>query len=88
MDPMSLSLGIIAIVQDTYLVGKFVYTTIQSAIQNEAERKEISENFQHEMLLLRAFVCWFVGSGGILINDETIDKEINRVPTPRRCPYR
>lgn len=73
MDPFSLTLGIISVFKDAYLVSRFVYTTLNSGLKHAEERVEIIKDFRHELLLLRSFGRWFVDSKGMVTNDSSLN---------------
>lgn len=62
VDPIStfsLAVSIIDAFKETYLLGKYVYRTVHSAMNHKAERQEIENDFHFELLKLQTFGRWF-----------------------------
>lgn len=74
MDPLSLSVGIIAIVKDTYKVANFIYATIKSASNVHDERDEIISGMRFELLFLRSFTSYFERAHGAVTHTRDLDE--------------
>ncbi|MCJ1471517.1 hypothetical protein MMC13_000157 [Lambiella insularis] len=75
-DPFSITLGVIQICQEVYTVGKYIYETVISAKDCDAERKEIVAKINHELIILAAFERWVSKANGALVDDELINEGI------------
>ena len=85
MDPASaigLAAAVIDIFKDTFLVGKWVYKTINSGLNHEIESKEVADDFHYELLLLQSFGRWFQKRKGTFTHEADLDK------VRRRTSYR
>ena len=74
MDPFSLSVGIITIFQETYLLVRFVYKTVNSAKEADEQREEISSSMRWELLMLESFGRWFTRASGVMTDDSVLDE--------------
>lgn len=75
-DPISsfhLAISIIDAFKETYLVGKYIYVTIQSAIHEKQEREEVEHAFRVELLRLQTFGRWFCKHRGVIAHDSELD---------------
>lgn len=71
---LSLAVSIIDAFKETYLLGKYVYRTVHSAMNHKAERQEIENDFHFELLKLQTFGRWFQKAHGIITNDAELDQ--------------
>lgn len=81
-DPISvagLALAVVATLKDVYLVGRFIYRTIDSANHRDGERAELKEEFEYEILFLEDFGKLYFSKGGFI--DEGALGEVRRPPT-------
>lgn len=77
MDPVTaigLTAAILDIFKDTYLVGKWIHATVRSAINHDAEKTEVAEEFYFELLKLQSFGRWFEKSRETIMNDSELDR--------------
>ncbi|KAI9663737.1 MAG: hypothetical protein M1821_007227 [Bathelium mastoideum] len=77
MDPVSaigLACNVVDAIKDIYLVGKFVYRKIDSAMHHKEEAQAITEDFYLELLKLQSFGRWFEKSKGMITDDEELDR--------------
>ena len=77
MDPVSaigLACSIVDAFKDIYLIGRFVYRKIDSAVRHKAEVQTITEDFYLELLKLQSFGRWFEKSKGLITDDEDLDR--------------
>jgi hypothetical protein len=75
-DPFSLSVGIITLFKETYLVATFIYQTVNSAKNSVEDRKDVISKMRWELLLLRSFGRYFSRTNGIVVNDAQLDEVI------------
>lgn len=74
MDPLSLSLSIITLFQETYLLVRFVYKTVNSAKEADEQREEIASSMRGELLMLESFGRWFTRAGGVVTDDSMLNE--------------
>ncbi len=68
-DPISvagISLAMVTILEDVYLVARFIYRSIDSAKHSEVEREELREEFEYEVLFLESFGRLYFSKGGFI----------------------
>lgn len=73
-DPFSLSVGIITLFKETYLIAAFIYKTLRSAKHSEKERGEIASNMRSELLILQSFGRHFTKINGTIVGDIALDE--------------
>ena len=76
MAELGLAISIIDAFKETYLIGKFIYKSVQSAIDEKSERQEIEDNLHFELLKLQSFGRWFQKTRGSITDDSEIDKVV------------
>ena len=74
MDPISLTLSILTIVKETYVVVRFIYGTIKSAKNADAEFENIMSSMRVELLFLRSFLVCFERARGSIIQVRDLDE--------------
>ena len=74
MDPLSISMAIITLFQETYLLISYVYRTVDSASQSDSEREDVAASMRWELLMLESFGRWFTRSNGIVTDDSMLDE--------------
>lgn len=74
MDPLSLSLGIITLFQETYLLVNYVYKIVNSAKDSDEEREDIASSMRWELLMLESFGRWFTRANGVVTDDIMLDE--------------
>ena len=74
MEPLSLAVGIVAAVKDTYKVTNFVYLTVKSARNADEERDEIVGNMRQELLFLLSFQSYFQRAHGAVVHSSDLDE--------------
>jgi len=57
--PFSLSVGIITLFKETYLVANYIHKTVNSAKHNEEKQKEIASKIRWELLVFQSFGRYF-----------------------------
>ena len=73
-DPFSLSVGIITLFKETYLIAAFVCKTLHSVKHSEKERREVASNMRWELLTLRSFGRYFTKINGTIMGDIALDE--------------
>ena len=74
MDPLSISVAIITLFQETYLLIRYVYKTVESASNSDSEREDVVASMRWELLMLESFGRWFTKINGIVTNDSMLDE--------------
>lgn len=74
MDPISLTASILTIVNETYVVANFIYRTIKSAKNADAEFENIMSSMRVELLFLRSFLVYFERARGSIIQVRDLDE--------------
>lgn len=73
-DPFSLTVGIITLFKETYLVANYIYKTVNSAKNSEEERKDIPSKMRWELLVLQSFERYFSRAHGVIVRDIELDE--------------
>ena len=79
MDPLSISVAIITLFQETYLLISYVYRTVDSASHSDSEREDVAASMRWELLMLESFGRWFTKANGSVTDDSMLDEV--------KCPY-
>ncbi|KAI4277094.1 MAG: hypothetical protein L6R38_005505 [Xanthoria sp. 2 TBL-2021] len=74
MAELALVINIIETVKLTYQVAHYVHEIIQSARNEDMERKQISSNFKLELLFLASFKRYFEKAQGAIAYDQALDE--------------
>ncbi|KAL8697408.1 MAG: hypothetical protein Q9201_007135 [Fulgogasparrea decipioides] len=74
MAELALALNIIELVKQTYHVARFVYDSVQSAKNEDAERRQIASDLGRELLFLASFERYFEKAHGAIAYDQALDK--------------
>lgn len=68
INTVSLAISVVDAFKETYLLGRYVYRTVHSAMNHKAEREELENDSHLELLKLQIFGRWFKHSG-VIAND-------------------
>ena len=79
MDPLSISVAIITLFQETYLLISYVYKTVDSASDSDSEREDVVASMRWELLMLESFGRWFTRANGTVTDDSMLDEV--------KCPH-
>ncbi|KAL8657200.1 MAG: hypothetical protein Q9226_002159 [Calogaya cf. arnoldii] len=74
MAELALVINIIDSVKVTYQVAHYVYETLQSARNEEAEQKQIANDFRRELLFLASFRSYFDRVQGAIAYNQALDE--------------
>lgn len=78
MDPLSISVAIITLFQETYLLVTYVYKAVNSATGSDEEREDVVASMRWELLTLESFGRWFTKANRIVTGNSMLD-EVNQV---------
>jgi hypothetical protein len=73
-DPFSLTVGIITLFKETYLVANYIYKAVNSAKNSEEERKDVASKMRWELLVLQSFGRYFSRAHGVIVRDVGLDE--------------
>jgi len=73
MDPASLSIAVVALFKDVYLVAKYIRRKVKSAKQHRYEQSLLLAEFRIEILHLKSFWKLFTGKDGNLVDDHLLN---------------
>lgn len=74
MDPLSLTASILTVVDETYAVASFIYRTVKSAKNADAELDNITSSMRIELLFLRSFLVYFERARGSITQVVELDE--------------
>ena len=74
MEPVGLAASILTIVDETYVVAKFIYRTVKSAKNADAELDNIMSSMRVELLFLRSFLVYFERARGSITQIADLDE--------------
>ncbi|KAL8794634.1 MAG: hypothetical protein Q9195_002830 [Heterodermia aff. obscurata] len=74
MDPISLTASILTVVDETYVVARFIYRTIKSSKNADAELDNIMSSMRVELLFLRSFLVYFERARGSITQVQDLDE--------------
>ncbi|KAL9596348.1 MAG: hypothetical protein Q9219_005865 [cf. Caloplaca sp. 3 TL-2023] len=74
MAELALAVNIVETVKITYHVAQYVYNTIQSGRNEDAERERIAADFRRELLFLASFERYFEKAHGAIAYDQALDE--------------
>lgn len=73
VDPISV-IALISTFREVYVIGRFIYHTIDHVRKSDAEREELQVEFMNEMLYLESFGRIYLCKGGLMC-----DRELDQV---------
>lgn len=79
MDPFSLTVGIVQLSKETYLVANFIYKTLNSAKHSEEERKDALAQIRRELLFFQSFGRYFADPSSLVAGDVDLN-EVHSCP--------
>ncbi|KAL8930554.1 MAG: hypothetical protein Q9208_000738 [Pyrenodesmia sp. 3 TL-2023] len=74
MAELGIVISVIESVKLTYQVAQYVHETIQSARNEDAEQKQVSSDFNRELLFLASFRRYFEKAQGAIAYDQALDE--------------
>lgn len=74
MDPFSLTVGIVQLSKETYLVANYIYKTLISARNSEEERRDVVAQIRRELLFFQSFGRYFADPRGIVVDDVDLNE--------------
>ena len=76
VDPISavsLAATVCSTFREVYVIGRFIYNTIEHVKKSDTEREDLQVEFMNEMLYLESFGRIYLSKSGIM-SDEELDK--------------
>ena len=76
MDPVSaigLATTVVTTFREVYVIGRFIYNTIDHVKKAQSEREDLQVEFMNEILYLESFGRLYLSKGGIM-GDAELDK--------------
>ena len=74
MEPVGLAASILTVVDETYVVARFIYRTVKSAKNADAELDNLMSSMRVELLFLRSFLAYFERARGSITQVADLDE--------------
>ena len=74
MEPVGLAVSILTVVDEIYVVARFIYRTVKSAKNADAELDNLMSSMRVELLFLRSFLAYFERARGSITQVADLDE--------------
>jgi len=85
-DPFSITIGLITVFKEVYLLSHCIYKACESAKASEEEREKLRQDLRFELLYIQSFGRYYLNTKSIA-NDERLDK-VHLLMDPIRKKHR